>query len=185
MPEAPVDPVRARVARARRYASTLRPPGRALPAARGPSARGLIFVLAGATAVVTGGFVAAATSVTPSAHGAWAAAYLVLVVGVAQILLGIGQAYLVRADAATTALPFTFACWNLGNLAVIGGVFLNLRASVDGGSAILLVALGTCAWTTRQRQPGPRLIWIGYRLVLVILALSVPAGALLARSLAT
>jgi hypothetical protein len=47
------------------------------------------FVILGAGAVVAGGLVAAASSVAPSAHASWAAGYLVLVAGVAQVLPGV------------------------------------------------------------------------------------------------
>ena len=49
------------------------------------------FVAAGSSCVVVGGLVAAATGPTGFEDGSWVAAYLVLVGGVAQIALGVGQ----------------------------------------------------------------------------------------------
>lgn len=48
------------------------------------------FAVAAGTMIVAGGLVAAINSAAPFAHGSWLAAYLVLVGGVAQLLLGVG-----------------------------------------------------------------------------------------------
>src|SRR5664280_2796146 len=54
----------------------------------------LPFAAVGAACIVAGGLVAAVSAPAPSEHASWAAAYLVLVVGVAQAALGVGQALL-------------------------------------------------------------------------------------------
>ena len=50
-----------------------------------------------------GGCVAAASSVAPSETASWAAAYLVLVGGVAQVFLGLGQVLVARPSASLAA----------------------------------------------------------------------------------
>lgn len=52
---------------------------------------GLAFVIVGGVSIILGGLAAAATSPLGWEHGSWAAAYLVLVTGAAQLLLGVGQ----------------------------------------------------------------------------------------------
>jgi hypothetical protein len=49
-----------------------------------------VFLATAAAMVVAGGSVAAVNGASSFAHGSWLAAYLVLVGGVAQLLLGIG-----------------------------------------------------------------------------------------------
>lgn len=52
------------------------------------------FVVIGAASVLLGGVLSAASAGSPSYTSSWAVAYLVLVAGAAQLVLGIGQAEL-------------------------------------------------------------------------------------------
>ena len=95
-------------------------------------------VALGALGVVLGGLVAAVTGPMDWAKGSWAAAYLVLVVGVAQYVMGRLRAV----DATSDRVGWVqVAGWNLGSLLVIGGTLVTTPLLVDLGSVLLVVAL--------------------------------------------
>lgn len=157
-------------------------------------AASLPFVIAGIACVVAGGFVAAATAPSPTEHGTWAAAYLVLVAGVAQAALGLGQARLAPAAPRRDLLIAQFVCWNLGNAAVIAGTVSDVVAVVDVGGALLVVALGLLVLGVRRPaasapsalpRPGASgaVGWLlpAYRVLLVALLISIGVGLFLAR----
>ncbi|HEY5019315.1 MAG TPA: hypothetical protein VII59_21295, partial [Streptosporangiaceae bacterium] len=79
------------------------------------------FVAMGTACVVAGGLVAAAVAMAPSELGSWAAAYLVLVGGVAQVALGAGLALLAPRPPGRRAVIAGLAGWNAGNGAVLAG----------------------------------------------------------------
>jgi hypothetical protein len=146
------------------------------------SDRGRIFVVLGAVGVIAGGCVAAASSVAPSATDSWAAAYLVLVAGVAQVFLGLGQVWVARPSASPAVCGAELGCWNVGNGAVLVGVLCRFEALLLLGSALLVTALALFAFSTRRSVVERGWLQIGYRILLVVLALSIPAGVLLART---
>ncbi len=154
-------------------AQPIRVPARLRPA--------LPFVTVGAACVVCGGLVAAATAPAPSEHGSWAAAYLVLVAGVTQIALGAGRVLLAPAPAFGRRVAAEFAAWNGGNAAVLAGTLAGTVAAVDAGSVLLVLTLALLAWDVRGARRGGgwwlRLYWLLIGLLLV----SVPIGAVLAR----
>ena len=77
------------------------------------------FVVVGSISVVGGGLVAAATGPTGFERGSWLAAYLVLVGGVAQVVLGAGQSWLAE-DVPPHGSTRTEAwAWNVGVVAVV------------------------------------------------------------------
>ncbi|MDN5770907.1 MAG: hypothetical protein L0H24_08450, partial [Microlunatus sp.] len=86
----------------------------------------LPFAGVGLAAVVAGGLIAAAIAHAPTQPLVWLVAYLVLVVGVAQAALGVGQHRLADHRLTTTQLWTEFALYNLGNAAVIVGTLLDL-----------------------------------------------------------
>lgn len=134
----------------------------------------------GTASVVVGGLVSAATGPLDFSDGSWLAAYLVLVCGVAQCAMGLAQEYLgVRRLSASVAWA-QFACWNLGNASVILGTLGGSPAFVDIGGLVLLVALAISLHATR-RVSRTLLGW-GYRLVVAILAVSIPIGIVLAHT---
>jgi hypothetical protein len=145
----------------------------------------LPFALLGGGCVVAGGLVAAGTALAPSEQGAWAAAYLVLVGGVAQIGLAAGQAALVPRSSPRLAL-LQLTGWNLGNAWVLGGTLLGLTALLDAGAGLLMAALALFAHAVHAgsgpAQTTPRR-WLlrGYRLLLGIILASIPIGLVLAR----
>ena len=139
-----------------------------------------MFVVVGAVLVLAGGFVAAAGGEAPSRHLSWASAYLVLVCGSAQVLLGGGQALLARRLPGPSLVAAQFAAFNLGNAGVLAGTLSGVTGVLYAGGAVLVVALGLFAWATREAVARHRLV-IAYRAALVVLAVSVPVGGALAR----
>lgn len=138
----------------------------------------------GALCIVAGGLLAAASAPMPSEKASWAAAYLVLVGGVAQIGFGLGQATY-HASASTRSVLAHLVGWNLGNALVMAGTLAGLTALTDVGGALLVAALLLLAPGLRSargpvRRSIPWLLW-GYRAVVLLLLISIPVGLVLAR----
>lgn len=144
----------------------------------------LPFLVVGAVCVIAGGLVAAATAPNPSEHGSWAAAYLVLVAGVAQIGLGAGQAAFAGRTSQRTVLA-EIVGWNLGNAAVLAGTLAGVAVVVDLGGAALLIVLVLLLRgpLTPAAAPSGRGRWLlhGYRALLLLLIVSIPVGLVLER----
>lgn len=150
-----------------------------------PNARAALpFVVIGGVCVIAGGFVAAVTAHSPSQKATWAAAYLVLVAGVAQILLGAGQAWLAKERPPRRWLVGELATWNLGNAAVIVGAVSRVTPVADLGGALLAAALILLlAAVVGSRRRGWLLVL--YRVLIVIVLVSIPVGLVLAELRAT
>jgi hypothetical protein len=140
------------------------------------------FAATAAAMVVAGGLVAAVNSAAPFAHGSWLAAYLVLVCGVAQALLGLGSLGLPAPRLSARLRGAQFGLWNLGNAAVAGGVLGGSVGLVVAGSVVVLGALAAFAAGGGPVHPGSRGRVVLYRAVIAGLAGSVVVGALLADS---
>lgn len=151
-----------------------------MPAGAGARRSGVAFAAAGAMLVVVGGFVSAAGGEAPSRHLAWASAYLVLVCGVAQILVGGGQALVASDPPRREILVAQFCMFNLANAGILVGTLAGVTELLDVASALLIVALGLFAWTTRKVGRHRRRVLLGYRAILVVLGVSVPIGVMLA-----
>jgi hypothetical protein len=145
-------------------------------------ATALPFVTIGVACVVAGGSVAAAVAQAPSEHGAWAAAYLVLVAGVSQVGLGIGQALLAPRAPSRRIVAAEVGAWNGGNTAVLVGALLGVTPLVDVGSALLVVTLALLVRGVRGTELRGRWPLYAYRLLVLILLVSIPIGMLLART---
>lgn len=140
------------------------------------------FLVLGAVGVVAGGLLAAVTGPVDLEHGSWAAAYLVLVVGVAQIVFGTTQAALaVDARDAGGRRRAELACWNLGSLLVVGGTFAEATWLVALGSGLLVLALVLFITTVSGASGRPRLAVL-YRAFAGFLAVSVAVGTVLSVS---
>lgn len=113
--------------------------------------------------------------------GSWAAAYLVLVGGVAQQVLGAGTAWLASRPPTRRKASTELAVWNLGVAAVLGGTISGVPAvSTLGGLALVLTCgwLGTTSHSASIRSSRwPLLLWWGTWLVVVS---SIPVGVVLA-----
>jgi hypothetical protein len=130
-----------------------------------------------------GGIASAVAAQDPSYLASWAVAYLVLVVGVAQIALGAGMTVLARGTSVQHSLRSIFVLFNLGNAGVIAGTLLRDRMShsvllVDLGSLLLAGALLLGVGIARGAPPS-RLRSLYYLLVIGLL-LSMVIGILLA-----
>ena len=130
------------------------------------------FVFVGVACVIAGGLVAAVTSIAPTEHLTWSSAYLVLVAGVAQVGLGLGQEILPPRPPSQRLSIVELALWNVGTLA-------GTAAAVDAGGALLVVTLALVGYASR----GAAQTWLshGFRALIVILLVSIPVGLVLAR----
>ena len=138
------------------------------------------FVLIGGLAVIAGGLVAAVSRPTHFGTGPWLAAYLVLVVGVAQIALGVGQAWLTAVASPGSLLWAEAATWNLGAAGVVAGTLLDAPVLTTIGGIITLVALVLFLVGVRQTRPVPTWVRRGYQGIVVFVLLSIPVGLTLA-----
>lgn len=125
---------------------------------------------------------------TAIVHGWWLVAYLGLVGGVAQLMLGPGLIALGRrSGVATVAMRhkfFALALWNVGTIIVAMADLANSPSAVLGGSVLLVAGLAiftvglrdVTAATQRSMSGWERL----YALLLVFLGVSVVIGTVLA-----
>lgn len=143
------------------------------------------FAVLGTGCVIAGGSVAAVTAASPTVHGTWAAAYLVLVAGVAQVALGVGRAVLATEPPTRPRVTAETLGWNLGNAFVLGGVLADLMPMVDVGGALLVAGLALFAHGVRGHGPDgaawTRWARHAFRALSLVLLVSIPVGLLLAR----
>lgn len=140
------------------------------------------FTAAAGAMIVVGGLVAAINSAAPFAHGSWLAAYLVLVGGVAQLLLGVGCLGLPAPRLSARLRRTQLGLWNVGNAAVAGGVLGDVVGLVVAGSLVLLGALVGFAVGAGPASSNARSRLILYRVAILGLAGSVVIGSVLANS---
>lgn len=151
------------------------------------------FTICAAVFLAAAGAVALARAATPFHKGWWLVAYLSLVGGVAQLLLGPGLIALSRKRAAPLpggrARALRLGLWNVGALAVAVSDLAEAMWGVAGGSLLLLAALALFAADLRPVRAlggggmggvGARWWARGYALLLVFLAASVAVGMALA-----
>ena len=146
----------------------------------------LPLLVAGVACVVGGGAVAAAVAPAPTEHGVWAVAYLVLVGGIGQLALGLGQGLLAPTVPKRRLLLVQLVGWNAGNGLVIAGTILGASIAVDVGGALLVVVLVLASLTVRGADGthgGLVARWPlhAFRIVLLILLVSIPIGLVLER----
>lgn len=148
---------------------------------------GRAFVRAGATFLIAAAVIAIANAIAPFAHGWWLVAYLALVGGVAQLLLGPGLIWL-GARGGARALAgrrgrSTFALWNVGTLVVAAADLAAMPPGVVAGSVLLVWALSLFAIELRRAEPLARRVapaWVrGYAFLLAFLGASVIVGIVL------
>ncbi|MEO8691672.1 MAG: hypothetical protein ABI397_02695 [Candidatus Saccharimonas sp.] len=100
---------------------------------------------AGAVAIVVGGMVAAFSAANPSRIALWASAYLVLVIGVVQILIGVGMAF-VHEKLIARQVWTIFALLNIGSLSILIGTVMKTQMTnsfsvVIAGSIVYVAAM--------------------------------------------
>lgn len=123
---------------------------------------------------------AAVTQPSGWEHGSWAAAFLVLVMGVAQIGLVTGQALLARVLPGSGYFAVECALWNVGGLFVIVGTVWSTPVVVSVGSAFLVVVVGMVIGAVGGAGADSRPLPVLFRCLLVVLVVSIPIGTVLA-----
>lgn len=142
----------------------------------------LPFIALGSISIIAGGLLAAVTAISPTRHTTWAAAYLVLVVGVAQLGIGIGQALLAPKLPSSRLIAAELLTWDVGNAGVIAGTLMNRVGLVDLGGALLAVSLVLFLLGVRGHTGRNKWLLYLYRLLITILLVSIPIGLLISRS---
>ncbi len=107
------------------------------------------------------------------------AAFLVLVGGVAQIGLAVGQAGLAARPLRSRTELVECVLWSGGCLTVICGTLVSSPVAVAIGSGPLVATLAISSQAVR-RPVGHPLLTLAYRILVVILLASIPLGVALA-----
>lgn len=141
---------------------------------------GAVFVAVGSGLIVAGGLVAAVTRPTGFEQGAWVAAFLVLVGGVAQILVGGGQAALVADAPSRTTLAVELATWNIACAATVIGTLIASPPLTTVGGAALIASLVVFLVAVLRHGARPGWARTVYVTVVGFVLLSTPVGLVLA-----
>lgn len=132
------------------------------------------FVMIGAACVIGGGLLSAAVAPMASYHSSWAVAYIVLIAGVAQAALGLGQARLTNSAVPTKVLRGELLGWNAGNAAVVAGTLLDVTPVLYLGCLLLIAALVLVLRSIAHAPAGRTLLTM--RIIVVVLLVSMPTG---------
>lgn len=132
--------------------------------------------------VLAGGFVSAIAAHAPTRFLMWMVAYLVLVAGVAQAVLGLGQAWLAERVPSRRWRIGEWVLFNAGNAGVIAGTGLACTPLVAVGTGLFVVALAAFLVGVRGAGAGHGWLLFAFRAVLVITCIGACVG--LALSLA-
>ena len=129
--------------------------------------------------IFAGGLVAAVTDPLDFYRGSWMAAFLVLVVGAAQVMMSWARRHWGTSRAAAGWAQC--AAWNIGSAGVIAGTLAETSLVVFVSSAVLVAALVIASLDTRSARntSGDALRLLAYRALLLILAVSIPVGMVL------
>lgn len=142
-----------------------------------PLRRGWPFWAMGALAIVVAGGLSGALAHAASRQAMWLVAYLVLVVGVAQLALAAGQFWLASFPPSRSLLVAEWAIFNAAHALVIAGALSVRPAWVTAGTLTLVVALGLFL---RGVHGGTGGRWLyAYRTLVVFLGASALVGVLL------
>lgn len=141
----------------------------------------LPFVVIGIAWIVVGGLVAAATAHAPTEDGTWTAAYLVLVAGLAQVALGVGEALLAPWPPNQQVVLAQVVAWNLSSAAIVTGTVADVTWLVDVGGVLLVAVLVSMLYVGRGQGHAQRLLLAGFRVLAGVLLMSIPIGLVLAR----
>lgn len=137
------------------------------------------FAVAGCGAIVAGGVLASAIAApAPTRHGVWAVAYLVLVLGVGQLVIGAGQALLAAEPPTPGWAAISAAGFNVSGAAIVLGVVTDRVVVFDLGSALLLIVLAGALYRVRRSAQHGWALW-AYRVFITALVVSIPIGMLI------
>jgi len=140
------------------------------------------FLVVGGISIIAGGVISAVAAASPSYIASWAVAYIVLVAGVAQLVLGIGQAQLTSTQSPTWVIVAEAVALNLANVAVLIGSLAEIRVLSYIGAALLVIALVLFVWAVRGNHSRNRWLLYAFRAIVVILAVTAPIGLVIAHS---
>ncbi|GAB3038856.1 hypothetical protein GCM10027052_18180 [Parafrigoribacterium mesophilum] len=138
------------------------------------------FLILGGVSVIAGGVLSAAAAPAPSYTASWAVAYIVLVAGVAQLVLGLGQAQLASHQPPGRVVAAEAVAFNLAHVAVLLGTIIGAAWMVDIGAALIVVALGLFIWSVRGASAGNRWMLYGFRVMILIVLITTPIGVVIA-----
>lgn len=140
------------------------------------------FVVIGAASVLLGGVLSAASAGSPSYTASWAVAYIVLVAGAAQLVLGIGQAELASKRPSAALIAAQVLALNLSNVAVLLGTLIGTTMLTYTGAGLLVVALAMFIWAVRGARKHRTWLLYGFRFMVAVLLVSAPIGLVIAHS---
>lgn len=132
------------------------------------------FLALGAAAIIAGGLVAAAVAHDPRQELVWMSAYLVLIVGVAQLVFGAGQAWLAPRPPTAALVAVEWIVLNLGNAGVVGGTLAGRFSLVLAGTLLFAAAIALFLYGSRGADRSRWLL--GYRILLGLIFLSALTG---------
>lgn len=138
------------------------------------------FAVVAGIGVVAGGLVSAAAAGAPSYTSSWAVAYLVLVVGVAQLALGVGQAHLAADPPSDQLILVEIVVFNVANIAILAGTVFDWIVLVYAGSGLFIVALALFLWAVRLAKGDHVRLLYGFRIVVAALIISAGVGLVIA-----
>jgi len=135
------------------------------------------FAILGTVAIVGGSLLSAALAPTASYHSSWAVAYIVLVAGVAQVALGVGQTAVTDGRVSVGTVTVQAVLWNLGAIATVAAtigdipVLLYLASAAQAATIVLFLV------ATRHGRSGVTLLTL--RVLSALLLVSIPTGIVL------
>lgn len=137
------------------------------------------FLIVATLAILFGGGVAAAIAHAPTRQLVWMVAYLVLVAGVVQVALGLGQAFLAETLPSKRFRAGECVLFNLGNAGVIAGTLLSDYIVVVMGTLVFVASLAMFLMGLRGSARG----WLvnALRAVLLITCCGAIVGLILSR----
>jgi len=138
------------------------------------------FAIIAGISIIAAGFISAATAFSPSYTASWMVAYLILVVGVAQLMLGMGQAYLADRTPSRSLLIAEIVLFNIANIATIAGTLLSWLVVVYIGTALMIVSLALFLWGVRIANRKHIWLLYGFRAIVLILIVSAGIGLVIA-----
>lgn len=130
----------------------------------------------GGVAIVSGGIISAFLPDQASSYDTWLVAYLVLVVGVAQIIIGWGLSKLPAKKVAAHVYTI-FLAFNFGNWLVASGTLISDTLLVYVGGAMICFAMFIGLAAIRGASRTPQLY--AYIFMVAIILVSTPIGLVL------
>jgi hypothetical protein len=137
-------------------------------------------LLIASAGIVVGGVVAACSRPLGLTRGSWLAAFLVLVAGVAQIALNVGQVWLAEVLPSPASVRAQTIAWNGGVAATIVGNLTALIFVTAVGGFGIVVALALFLAAVHEGSGAPRWVRLSYVTLAATVLLSTPVGIVLA-----